>query len=418
MIDIIEKKKLGKSLSEEDIEYVVKGIVSKEIPDYQTASLLMAIYFQGMDIVETTHLTLAMANSGDRADLSAIGGVKVDKHSTGGVGDATTMIVTPLVAACGGTVAKMSGRGLGHTGGTLDKLTSIPNMKIQFTSDEFIDLVSKTHLAVVGQSGNLAPADKILYSLRDVTATVNNISLISSSIMSKKIAGGCDALVLDVKYGSGSFMKTIEEAQKLADIMVGIGKGAGVETRAILSKMDQPLGTHIGNALEVREIISVLKGKNKESRLLAVSLELGANMLVLSKLAEDVEHGKKMMLEAIDSGAGYRKLCEFIKAQGGDVSAIDNPDKLPTARRQVVVTSDSSGTIVRMDTEAIGRSAMLLGAGRATKQDEIDPAVGIVMQCQLGDRISVGDVLCTIHVNDEQNLDEATTMFEKSIILE
>ena len=418
MIDIIQKKKNGQALSKDEIKYVIEGIVAEEIPDYQTAALLMAIYFQGMNVEETTFLTLAMANSGDRADLSSIEGIKVDKHSTGGVGDSTTMIVTPLVVACGCTVAKMSGRGLGHTGGTLDKLTSIPNMKVQFTSKEFIALVKKTGLAVVGQSGNLAPADKILYSLRDVTATVNNISLISSSIMSKKIAGGCDALVLDVKYGSGSFMKTHKEAEKLADIMVGIGKGAGVETRAILSSMEQPLGTYIGNALEVMEIIEILKGNIKDSRLLKVSFELGANMLVLSKKADSIEHAKTLLKKALEDGSGYRKYCEFIKAQGGNVSAIDNPEKLPHAKKTVEIKSKKTGKIVRMDTAAIGRSAMRLGAGREKKNDEIDPAVGLVMMCELNDVIKEGDTLCVMHVNDEKNLEESKELFISGIFIE
>ncbi len=417
MINIIEKKKNGKLLSKDEIEYVINGVVTGKIPDYQISALMMAIYFQGMNIEETTYLTLAMANSGDRADLSAIDGIKVDKHSTGGVGDSTTMVVTPLVVACGGTVAKMSGRGLGHTGGTLDKLTSIPNMKIQFTSEEFIDLVKNTGIAVVGQSGNLAPADKILYSLRDVTATVDNMSLISSSIMSKKIAGGSDALVLDVKYGSGSFMKSRKDAEKLAEIMVGIGKGAGVQTRAILSSMDQPLGTHIGNALEVCEIVKTLKGENNDSRLLAVSLELGANMLVLSEIADSVEQGKALMMEALEDGRGYKKFCEFIKSQGGDVSAIEDTSKLPQANKAIDVKSVKKGTVKEMDTASIGRSAMLLGAGRATKSDEIDPAVGLVMKCELGDEVNVGDILCQMHVNDEKNLEEAKKLFVDSIII-
>jgi pyrimidine-nucleoside phosphorylase len=415
MIDIIEKKKNGQTLSKDDIDRFISGVVSGDIPDYQTAALLMAICLNGMDMRETTDLTLAMAASGDRADLSDIPGVKVDKHSTGGVGDATTMIVAPLVAACGGVVAKMSGRGLGHTGGTLDKLSAIPGMQVQFTREEFLTLVKKNNIAVVGQSGNLAPADKILYALRDVTATVNNVSLIASSIMSKKIAGGADALVLDVKYGSGSFMPEKADAQELADIMVEIGCNAGVNTRAVLSDMNQPLASHIGNALEVKEVIATLRGEDMDSRLLATSLKLGANMLVLSKIASDLDEGKKMMMDALQSGRGYEKFKAFIAAQGGAVSYIDNPDKLAAARKMVEVKAQKSGEIFRMDTANIGRSAMLLGAGREKKSDEIDMAVGLVMRCELGDKISTGDTLCVMHINDETNEQEAHKLFLDSI---
>ncbi len=415
MIDIIEKKKNGQILSKKDIERFISGVVSEDIPDYQTAALLMAICLNGMDTRETTDLTLAMAASGDRADLSDIPGIKVDKHSTGGVGDATTMIVAPLVAACGGVVAKMSGRGLGHTGGTLDKLSAIPGMQVQFTREEFLALVKKNNIAVVGQSGNLAPADKILYALRDVTATVNNVSLIASSIMSKKIAGGADALVLDVKYGSGSFMPEKADAKELADIMVEIGCNSGVNTRAVLSDMNQPLASHIGNALEVKEVIATLRGENVDSRLLATSLKLGANMLVLSKIASDLDEGKNMMLDALQSGRGYAKFKDFIAAQGGDVSHIDNPEKLAAAKKTVDVKAQNSGEIYRMDTANIGRSAMLLGAGREKKSDDIDMAVGLVMRCELGDRVQAGDTLCVMHINDEINEEAAKKLFLDSV---
>ena len=390
-------------------------MVSGDIPDYQTSALLMAICLNGMDMRETTDLTLAMAASGDRADLSDIPGIKVDKHSTGGVGDATTMIVAPLVAACGGVVAKMSGRGLGHTGGTLDKLSAIPGMKVQFTREEFLALVKKNNIAVVGQSGNLAPADKILYALRDVTATVNNVSLIASSIMSKKIAGGADALVLDVKYGSGSFMPKKSDAQELADIMVEIGCNAGVNTRAVLSDMNQPLASHIGNALEVKEVIATLRGENMESRLLETSLKLGANMLVLSEIAADLDAGKKMMMDALKSGRGFEKFKTFIAAQGGDISYIENPEKLASARKMVEVNAHNNGEIYKMDTANIGRSAMLLGAGREKKSDEIDMAVGLVMCCELGDKVQAGDTLCVMHINDDTNEAEAKRLFNESI---
>ena len=415
MIEIIEKKKNKKALSKDEIERFIAGVVDKSIPEYQTSALLMAICLNGMNMEETTNLTLAMAASGDRADLSAIPGIKVDKHSTGGVGDATTMIAAPLVAACGGTVAKMSGRGLGHTGGTLDKLSAIPGMSVDFTSEEFIELVKKTGLAVVGQSGNLAPADKILYALRDVTATVNNISLIASSIMSKKIAGGADALVLDVKYGSGSFMPEKRDARKLADIMVEIGCNSGVNTRAVLSDMNQPLATHIGNALEVKEVISTLKGENMGSRLLAASFKLGSNMLVLSRLSKDLEEGRAMMEKALEEGRGYKKFKEFVSAQGGDVNAVENVKLLPAAKKVVAVKAETSGRIAKMDTANIGHSARLLGAGRETKADEIDLAVGLIMRCELWQDVREGDVLCEMHINEEKNEEAAKKLFLKSV---
>ncbi len=415
MIDIIEKKKKRKALSKKEIERFIKGVVDKSIPEYQTSALLMAICLNGMDMEETTNLTLAMANSGERADLSEIYGIKVDKHSTGGVGDATTIIVAPLVTACGAIVAKMSGRGLGHTGGTLDKLSAIPGMRVQFTSEEFIALVKNNGLAVVGQSGNLAPADKILYALRDVTATVNNESLIASSIMSKKIAGGADALVLDIKYGSGSFMTEKTDADKLANMMVKIGNKAGIKTRAVLSDMNQPLATHIGNALEVKEVVSTLRGENNDSRLLAASLKLGANMLVLSELAQDIYEAKYMLKKALDSGKGYEKFKAFVAAQGGDVSTIENTKLLPTAKKIVEIKAERSGKIVDMDTANIGRSAMLLGAGREKKTDAIDMAVGLVMKCELGDKVEKGDVICEMHINDETNEEAVKEMLIKTI---
>ncbi len=415
MIDIIDKKKKGKALTKEEIDTFVKGLVDKTIPDYQTAALLMAICLNGMNMEETTNLTLAMVNSGDRADLSELSGVKVDKHSTGGVGDATTMIVVPLVTACGATVAKMSGRGLGHTGGTLDKLSAIPGMSVDFTREEFMNLVKENGFAVVGQSGNLAPADKILYALRDVTATVDNVSLIASSIMSKKIAGGADALVLDVKYGSGAFMHKKEDAKELADIMVQIGNNAGVNTRAVLSDMNQPLATHIGNSIEVKEVVETLKGNNMNSRLLKTSLKLGANMLVLCEIAKDLDEGKKLMLDALESGRGFEKFKAFVKAQGGDVSTIEDTNLLPTARKFSEVKVEKSGVIESMDTEGIGRSAMLLGAGRETKADEIDMAVGLVMKCELGDSVKKGDILCVMHINDDANEQAAKKLFLDSV---
>ena len=338
IIDIIEKKKIGKALSKEEIEYFVKGLTGDgvdKIPEYQISALLMAIYFQSMNSTETAYLTNAMVNSGDRVDLSEIEGIKVDKHSTGGVADTTTLILAPLVAACGAPVSKMSGRGLGHTGGTLDKLESIEGFNVVQSIKDFRNIVNKTKISVIGQSGNLAPADKLLYGLRDVTATVNSIPLIASSIMSKKIAAGCDALVLDVKNGSGSFLASLDEAKLLAHAMVDLGKAAGIETRAIISDMNQPLGKAIGNSLEVIEAIEVLKGSENSSRLKEVALTLGSLMLQLAGIANE-NNARTMLEKAISDGSGIEKLKEMVIAQGGNPNVIENPD-LNTARKELTV---------------------------------------------------------------------------------
>ncbi len=415
MIDIIDKKKNGEHLLKEEIDFFVRGFTEGDIPDYQASALAMAIYFMGMDDQETAHLTTAMAKSGDMVDLSKIDGIKVDKHSTGGVADTTTLVLAPLVAACGVPVAKMSGRGLGHTGGTVDKLESIPNLQVEYGIDEFVEIVRSTNLAVVGQSGDLTPADKKLYTLRDVTATVDCIPLIASSIMSKKIASGSDALMLDVKVGSGSFMGSLENARKLAEAMVGLGKAAGRQVRALLSDMNQPLGLAVGNALEVIEAVEILRGEHAEGDLKRVALELGANMLVMAGKASNCQEAKEKLQAAIDNGTGIRKLQEMVTAQGGDATAIMNLDMLPQPRRKMVVTADQSGYVQAMDAKAIGRAAGMLGAGRERKEDVIDAAVGLVMMCRLGDAIKDGDPLCELYINEEKNVDQVVDIMKEAI---
>ncbi len=417
IIDIIEKKKIGKALSKEEIEYFVKGLTGDgvdKIPEYQISALLMAIYFQSMNSTETAYLTNAMVNSGDRVDLSEIEGIKVDKHSTGGVADTTTLILAPLVAACGAPVSKMSGRGLGHTGGTLDKLESIEGFNVVQSIKDFRNIVNKTKISVIGQSGNLAPADKLLYGLRDVTATVNSIPLIASSIMSKKIAAGCDALVLDVKNGSGSFLASLDEAKLLAHAMVDLGKAAGIETRAIISDMNQPLGKAIGNSLEVIEAIEVLNGSENSSRLKEVALTLGSLMLQLAGIANE-NNARTMLEKAISDGSGIEKLKEMVIAQGGNPNVIENPDLFPKAENTIQLKSVTAGYVNSMDTKSLGRAASLLGAGREEITDTIDHAVGYIMECELGDYIQSGDVLCAIHYNDDENLKDAMDLITASI---
>ena len=417
IIDIIEKKKNNEELTKEEIEYFVKGLTGDgvdKIPEYQISALLMAIYFNSMNSTETAYLTNAMVKSGERVDLSQIEGIKVDKHSTGGVADTTTLILAPLVAACGAPVSKMSGRGLGHTGGTLDKLESIKGFNVVQSIENFKQIVNKTKISVIGQSGNLAPADKMLYSLRDVTATVNSIPLIASSIMSKKIAAGCDALVLDVKNGSGSFLPSLEEAQKLARAMVDLGEAADIETRAVISDMNQPLGKAIGNSLEVMEAIDVLNGSQGSDRLKTVALTLGSLMLELAGIAER-KKAYTMLESAIADGSGKNKLKEMVAAQGGDINVIDNPSLLPTAKNIIELKSDASGYINSMDTKSLGRAASLLGAGREEITDVIDHAVGYIMECELGNKIEKGDTLCIIHYNSDENLNDAMELIRKSI---
>lgn len=408
--EFINKKKHGESLSCEELDFFIKSYVKGEMPDYQVAALLMAIWFTGMDSRETADLTIAMAKSGDMADLSAIPGIKVDKHSTGGVSDGTTLIVAPLVAACGGKVAKMSGRGLGHTGGTADKLEAIPGYSVSIDKDKFIKNVSEIGLSVISQTGNMVPADKKLYALRDVTETIDSIPLIASSIMSKKIASGCDAIVLDVKTGSGAFMKTVKDSISLAKAMVNIGKLSGRKTIAIVTDMNQPLGFSVGNALEVREAVEVLKGLY-ESDLKTVSRTLAAHMLIASDICSEEIEALEKIDNAFMSGKALSKLASMIEAQGGNPEIIDNLSLLPAAAEIVSVKADKTGYIENIETEKIGYAAMLLGAGRRNKDDAIDPAVGIRLKKRRGDYVKKGEEIALFHVNSQLQLEEAVSIF-------
>ncbi|MCB7069170.1 pyrimidine-nucleoside phosphorylase [Caldifermentibacillus hisashii] len=413
MIDIIEKKRDGYELTTEEIQFFIKGYTDGTIPDYQASALLMAIYFQGMNHRERKDLTMAMVHSGDQVDLSKIEGIKVDKHSTGGVGDTTTLVLGPLVASVGVPVAKMSGRGLGHTGGTIDKLESFPGFHVELTKDEFIQLVNEQKIAVVGQSGNLTPADKKLYALRDVTGTVNSIPLIASSIMSKKIAAGADCIVLDVKVGSGAFMKNVADAKELAETMVEIGNSVGRKTMAVISDMDQPLGFAIGNALEVKEAIATLKGTGPQD-LTELCLTLGSQMVYLAKKAESVDEARQMLISAIQSGKALEKMKSFITSQGGDATCIDDPEKLPQAKYKIELPAKASGWIEKMMADKIGLAAMQLGAGRETKESKIDLAVGIVLNKKVGDPIEQGESILTIYSNSE-NIEEVKNLLYHSI---
>jgi pyrimidine-nucleoside phosphorylase len=400
MVDIIEKKRDGKVLSDEEIKFFIKGYVDGSIPDYQASALAMAIYYKGMNVKEITFLTDCMMHSGDIINLSSIKGIKVDKHSTGGVGDKTSLVLGPMVAACGAKVAKMSGRGLGHTGGTLDKMESIPGMQISIPQDQFIKQVNDIGLAIVGQTGHLVPADKKLYALRDVTATVESIPLIASSVMSKKLASGGDAILLDVKFGSGAFMKTLESARELARTMVGIGDGLGRDTRAILTDMDQPLGLAIGNSLEVKEAIATLNGHGPHD-LVELCMEAGSIMLEQAHIIKDKKEGRKMLEEVIRNGKALSKLEAMVKAQGGDSSYILNPSKFPLSKHIIEVKATQDGYVRRIDSLEIGESAMRLGAGRETMQDVIDMSAGILLSKKVGDRVNRGEVLCAVHTNKE-----------------
>jgi len=400
MVDIIVKKRDGKILTKEEISFFVKGYVNNTIPDYQVSALAMAILFRGMNKEEITILTDLMMHSGDIIDLSSIKGVKADKHSTGGVGDKTSLVLGPMVAACGVKVAKMSGRGLGHTGGTLDKMEAIPGMKIAIPEEAFIRQVNEVGLAIVGQTGHLVPADKKLYSLRDVTGTVESIPLIASSVMSKKLASGSDTILLDVKFGSGAFMKDLDSARQLAKTMVDIGDGLGRDTRAILTDMEQPLGLAVGNALEVKEAIDTLRGKGPRD-LIELCLEAGAIMLEQAKVVADLKKGRKLLEEAIENGSAFNKLKEMVKAQGGDVSYIENPEKFPLSKYIVEIRSENEGYVRRIEALEIGESAMRLGAGRETYDDIIDMSAGIVLNKKVGDHVKVGDVLCVVHTNKD-----------------
>lgn len=416
MIEIITRKKLGQPLTYEEIAFFTRGAADGSIPDYQLAALLMAIRLNGMTPQETTDLTLAMRDSGDVCDLSAIPGVKVDKHSTGGVGDTTTLVLAPLVAACGVPVAKMSGRGLGHTGGTLDKLESIPGLSVSLTEEQFVQQVQELGLAVIGQTAALAPADKTLYALRDVTATVDSLPLIASSIMSKKLASGADAIVLDVKTGSGALMETVEDAIALAKTMVDIGTLSGKPVRAVVTGMGQPLGTHIGNALEVKEAIDVLSGRVKGD-LLEVSLLLGSHMLVAAGRTESIETAREMLLSALRTGSGLSRLKAMIAMQGGDESCVLDTSRLPQPAVIRTVTMGREGYIGPMDTEALGYAAQAMGAGRVQKTDVIDPSVGYVLHVRIGDRVTADTPLCTLYARSEADADRAEQAIRAAITL-
>ncbi|MCM3003991.1 pyrimidine-nucleoside phosphorylase [Priestia koreensis] len=404
MVDIIQKKRNGKELTTEEINFFVEGYTKGDIPDYQVSALMMAVYFQGMKSNEIATLTQAMVNSGETIDLSAIEGHKVDKHSTGGVGDKTTFIVGPLVASVGVPVAKMSGRGLGHTGGTLDKLEAIEGFHIEMTKEEFINNVNTHKLAVAGQTGNLAPADKKLYALRDVTATVDSIPLIAGSIMSKKLASGADGIVLDVKTGSGAFMKTLEDSEALAKEMVNIGNNLGRHTVAVISDMNQPLGFEVGNANEVREAVEVLQGK-KVDDLRRLSLELSSHMAVIAEIFDTYEEAYKELEKNLDNGKAFEVFRSFVQAQGGNIDMIDDLSKLPQAKYQVEVKAEKDGYVSAIEAESIGIAAMYLGAGRATKDDQINHAVGITLKKKVRDEVKAGEAIVVLHTDDENPTD-------------
>ena len=396
MVDLIEKKQAGHTLTEQEIQFIVQGFTNDQIPDYQMSAWMMAVYFQGMTAEESAQLTLAVAESGDQIDLSGIEGIKVDKHSTGGVGDTTTIILAPIVAAVGVPVAKMSGRGLGHTGGTIDKLEAIEGFHVEMDTQGFMNLVNKNKLAVVGQSGNLTPADKKMYALRDVTSTVQSIPLIAASIMSKKIAAGSDAIVLDVKVGDGAFMKTVQEARDLAHRMVDIGAQVGRETYAVISDMNQPLGKAIGNALEIREAIVTLKGQGPED-LLELCLALGSQMLLAAKRVTTMEEGRALLQSVIDNGQALQVFKTFIAAQGGNPDVVDHPELLPQAAHVIAVESPQTGYVQDWQALEVGKIAGHLGAGRMTKEDTIDLSVGVVLNKKVGDPVEQGEALAYIH---------------------
>jgi len=410
MYDIIMKKRNGGELSEEEINFFIENYTKGVIPDYQVSALMMAIYFQKMTEAETLALTMAMAKSGDMLELSAIKGVKVDKHSTGGVGDKTSLALTPMVAACGIPVAKMSGRGLGHTGGTIDKLESFEGFSTALTTEQFIDNVNKIGIAIMGQTADLAPADKKLYALRDVTATVDNMSLIASSIMSKKLAAGADAIVLDVKTGSGAFMKSEKDAFALAKEMVQIGNNAGRKTVAVVSDMDQPLGQAVGNALEVKEAIATLMGEGPAD-FVELCLTLGAQMLIVGGKAKEENEARKMLETVIGDGSALRKLAQFVEAQGGNPAAVYEPELLPKAQIIKEILSPVTGYVGHIACDEIGICSLILGGGRETKDSEIDLSVGLILCKKVGDYVQAGEPLAVIHANDEEKCRAAEERF-------
>ena len=407
MVDLILKKRGGEALSSEEIQWFIQGYTNREIPDYQVSALMMAIYFKGMNKVETIELVKAMIASGDVVDVSEIAGTKVDKHSTGGVGDKTSIVLGPMVSACGVPLAKLSGRGLGHTGGTLDKLESFTGFRVELDMDTFIRNVNDHGIAIASQTANLVPADKRLYALRDVTGTVENRSLIAGSIMSKKLASGADAIVLDVKTGSGAFMQQTKDAFDLAQAMVEIGVNMGRKCVAVVSDMDQPLGRAIGNALEVKEAIASLNGEGPED-LMEICLELGAHMLVLGNVAENEKEAKEKLQYAITSGAALAKLKALVEAQGGDPSEVDDPEKLPGAAHQSKLIAENDGYVQELEAITVGKASMQLGAGRETKASQIDLGAGILLHKKVGDKVNKGDVLAELFTNDESKIGEAT----------
>ena len=416
MYDLIMKKRNGGTLSKEEIEFMVSEYTKGTIPDYQMSAMMMAIYFIGMNDEETVHLTMAMATSGDMLDLSEIHGIKVDKHSTGGVGDKTSLALTPMVAACGLSVAKMSGRGLGHTGGTIDKLESFEGFRTDISTEKFIENVNTIGISIMGQTANLAPADKKLYALRDVTATVDNMSLIASSIMSKKLAAGSDAIVLDVKTGSGAFMKKKEDAFLLAKAMVNIGNMAGRKTIAVITDMDQPLGYAVGNALEVKEAIDTLKGNGPED-FTKLCYSLGATMLVAGQIAEDNEKATQMLKEAVESGKAYNKFVEFIAAQGGNINQVYDTELLPKATIELPVLAEKEGYVEKIICDEIGICSLILGGGRENKESEIDLSVGILLHKKVGDYVSKDTPIATLYANSNEKLNVAKERLLKAYIL-
>ncbi len=414
--ELIEKKRDGFTHTKEEIEFIIRGVTDGSMPDYQLTAWMMAVCFRGMTDEETAYLTDAMMHSGDVVDLSDLEGIKVDKHSTGGVGDTTTLIVAPLVAACGGTVAKVSGRGLAHSGGTLDKLESVPGVSVEKSLDEFKRIVRKTGLCVVGQSGNLDPADKRMYALRDVSGTVPSIPLIASSIMSKKLASGAEAIVLDVKTGGGAFMRTVDEARKLASLMVKIGRHLGRNTVAVITDMDRPLGMAVGNGLEMREAIEGLTGKIPyNDPLMQVSFVLAGRLLMLSNIASTQEEAEIMLKKAVEDGSGFTRLRSMLEEMGGDVRYVDDPNLLVRTKRIVPIYKDCTGYIKKLDAKSIGLAALLLGAGREKAGDTVDPAVGILMKKRCGDRIEKDEPIAYMYVNDETNLDEAVSKLVNAV---
>ena len=414
--ELIEKKRDGFTHTKEEIEFIIRGVTDGSMPDYQLTAWMMAVCFRGMTDEETAYLTDAMMHSGDVVDLSDLEGVKVDKHSTGGVGDTTTLIVAPLVAACGGTVAKVSGRGLAHSGGTLDKLESVPGVSVEKSLDEFKRIVRKTGLCVIGQSGNLDPADKRMYALRDVSGTVPSIPLIASSIMSKKLASGAEAIVLDVKTGGGAFMRTVDDARKLASLMVKIGRHLGRNTVAVITDMDRPLGMAVGNGLEMREAIEGLTGKIPyNDPLMQVSFVLAGRLLMLSNIASTQEDAEIMLKKAVEDGSGFTRLRSMLEEMGGDVRYVDDPNLLVRTKRIVPIYKDCTGYIKKLDAKSIGLAALLLGAGREKAGDTVDPAVGILMKKRCGDRIEKDEPIAYMYVNDETNLDEAVSKLVNAV---